>query len=190
LLDFTPLRNKEITIDEMCRNLTPDDLRDLTNEMIDTVLHMTSECQDEDVTFVPEDPKALDNAAATDAELHMPWTLGHIIVHITASAEEAAFLAAEMARGIKREGRSRSEVYWTTITSLAQCRERLEESRRMRLASLDVWPDKPYMDTTTQVSYLEGPINPVARFVLGLRHDTNHLDQISDVVSQARAARA
>ena len=90
MLDFTPLRNKEITIDEMCRNLTPNDLRNLTNEMIDTVLHMISECQDEDVTFVPEDPKAYDNAAATDAELHLPWTLGHIIVHITASAEEAA----------------------------------------------------------------------------------------------------
>jgi hypothetical protein len=53
-----------------------------------------------------------------------------------------------------------------------------------------MWPDKPYMDTITQVSYLEGPINPVARFVLGLRHDTNHLDQIADVVRQARAARS
>jgi hypothetical protein len=185
-----PLRNKEITIEEMCRHLSLDDLRSLTNEMVDTMLHMISECVDEDVTFVPEDPKAYDNVAATEGEVHMPWTLGHVIVHTTASAEEAAFLAVELARGVQREGRSRSEVHWTTMQTIEQCRERLEESRRMRLASLNVWPDKPYMENVTKVSYLEGPINPIARFVLGLRHDDGHLGQIADVVRQARSARS
>lgn len=190
MLDFTPLRNKEITIAEMCRQLGLDDLRRLTHEMVDTILTMISECLDQDVTFVPDDPKAQDNAAATEAEIRMSWTLGHVIVHTTASAEEAAFLAAELARGVQREGRSRSEVHWTTVTTIAQCRERLEESRRMRLASLDVWPEKPYMDNVTKVSYLEGPVSPIARFVLGLRHDDSHLAHIAEVVRQARTARS
>jgi hypothetical protein len=47
----------------------------------------------------------------TLCELALPWTLGHVIVHITASAEESAFLAAELARGVhRRTGRSRFEV--------------------------------------------------------------------------------
>lgn len=189
MLDFTPIRNKEKTLDELCGHLTPDDLRQLTNEMIDTQLDLISDCLDEDVTFVPEDPKAQDKYAATEAEIHMPWTLGHVIVHVTASAEESAFLAAELARGVKREGRSRSEVYWKTIKTIAQCRQRLEESRRMRLAMLDVWPGNPDMDNIIEVSYLKGPINPAAQFARGLLHDDSHLAQIADIVRQAKAAR-
>ena len=52
---------------------------------------------------------------------------------------------ADLARGVAFHGRSRSEVPWETVTTIAQCRARLEESRRMRLASLDMWPDQPYL---------------------------------------------
>jgi hypothetical protein len=190
MLDFRPVRNKEITLHELCGHLTANELRQLTNEMVDTMLTMISECIDVDVTFIPEDPKAHDNAAATDAEVNMPWTLGHVIVHTTASAEEAAFLAVELARGVQREGRSRSELYWETVKTIAQCRERLEESRRMRLASLDMWPDKPYMDNVTHATYLAGPINPASRFIRGLMHDDAHLGQITEIVRQAKAARS
>ena len=120
----------------------------------------------------------------------MPWTLGHVIVHVTASSEEAAFLAAEMARGVTFEPRrSRSEVHWTKIKTVAQCRARLEESRRMRLASLDMWPDEPYLDNTFTSPNGGVEIHPVMRFIFGLFHDHAHLGQIQDIVKQAKAAR-
>ena len=117
-------------------NLSVEDLARLTNEMIDTMLHMIRDCTDPDVTFEPQDPEANDAAASDLSELNMPWTLGHVIVHTTASSEESASIASELARGVKFHGRSRSEVPWRTITTTEQCHKRLEESRRMRLASL------------------------------------------------------
>jgi hypothetical protein len=111
-----------------------------------------------------------------------------VIVHVTASAEEAAAIAAELARGVRYHGRSRSEVPWQTVTTIGQCKQRLEESRRMRLASLDMWPDQPQLDNTYKY-YGGNPVNAVVRFAYGLKHDDDHLDQIADIVSQARNAR-
>jgi hypothetical protein len=145
-------------------------------------------CTDADVIFQPIDPAA-DDPYAEDDEGEMAWTLGHVIVHATASAEESAALASELARGVELHGRSRSEVPWRSVTTIAQCRHRLEESRRMRLASLDMWPDHPYLDNRYQRGPTAPAINAVGRFVLGLRHDHAHLGQIADVVEQAVAAR-
>lgn len=94
-----------------------------------------------------------------------------------------------MARGVLRDGRSRYETHWTTITTIAQCRDRLEESRRIRLATLDVWPDPPHLEVTREARQPGVHINPIGRFLQGLSHDHNHLDQIAAVVRQAQAAR-
>src|SRR5574337_1432494 len=118
MLDFTPVRQKQITMAQLAEGLSRDDLRRLTNEMVDTMQALIADCLDADAVFAPADPKAHDDAAATDAEVNMPWTLGHVIVHTTASAEESAFLAAELARGVKWHGRSRSEVHWLTVTTI------------------------------------------------------------------------
>jgi hypothetical protein len=189
MLDFTSVRRKEITVRELAANLTKADLANLTNEMVDTILGLIAECEDADVTFVPDDPQANDTFATNPDEVNLSWTLGHVIVHITASSEESAFLAAELARGVPYHGRSRAEVPWERVTSIAQCRRRLEESRRMRLASLELWPDEPDLNNT--YVYREGsdPINALTRFVNGLSHDDSHLEQISKIVRQARAAR-
>ncbi len=189
MLDFARIRNREIKVHELAAGLSVNDLRDLTNEMIDDMLGRIEGCVDADVVFVPEDPKARDPYAADDSEKEMAWTLGHVIVHVTASAEESAALAAEMARGVEFHGRSRSEIPWRDVATLAQCRQRLEESRRMRLAGLDMWPDQPYLDVVYQPWPGSGPINANGRFVLGLLHDYDHLNQIDDVVAQAKAAR-
>jgi hypothetical protein len=191
MLDFTPVRNKQITMNELAEGLTIGDLRSLTNEMVDHVLDLIKDSVDADVTFEPEDPAADDKAAATSAEVNMPWTLGHVIVHITASTEESAFLAAELARGVPhRGGRSRYETPWQTVTTIEQCRQRLEENRRMRLASLDVWPNPPHLDNTYQARE-DGPhYGPLARFIMGLSHDDSHLGQLADVIKQAKAARS
>ena len=189
MLDFTPVRKREKTMAQLGGGLTADDLRRLTDEMIDAMLGMIAESEDADVTLVVEDAEANDTFAASEADVGLSWTLGHVIVHVTASAEESAFLAAELARGVAFHGRSRSEVPWETVTTIRQCRERLEESRRMRLASLDMWPDKPYLDNAYEPYAGRGPYNAVARFISGLSHDDAHLGQIQRLVEQTRAAR-
>lgn len=190
MIDFAPVKNRKMRIQDLARDLTIDDLRGMTNEMIETVLALIAGCTDKDVTFEPEDPEAYDRYATDADEVDMPWTLGHVIVHITASAEESAFLAAELARGVPFHGRSRYEVPWETVTSIEQCRQRLEESRRMRLASLDMWPDSPDLENVYSPYKGVGRIGAKERFILGLKHDADHLGQIEDIVSQAKRARS
>lgn len=191
MLDFTPVQNKEISWADFTANITIDQLRDLTNEMVDAMLAHIADCTDADVVFVPQDPNANDPYAADASEEAIAWTLGHVIVHTTASAEESAAVAAELARGVDVKGhRSRSERPWTSITRIDQCRQRLEESRRMRLASLEMWPDEP--DLTNYVQFSEGgtQFTAVARFVIGLYHDQDHLGQIEEIVRQTKAAQS
>ena len=158
--------------------------------MIDAMFTLIAGCTDADVTFVPDDPEAEDTFASDPDEAHLAWTLGHVIVHATASSEEAAFLAAELARGVPvREGRSRYEVPWPTVTTIEQCRVRLEESRRMRTASLEMWPDPPHLANTFKSWSGDQSYNAIVRFVFGLRHDDSHLGQIAEIVRQARAVR-
>ena len=191
MLDFSAVRRKERTVGDVCADLTPADLRRLTDEMVDTMLALVADCTDADVTFEPHDPEAEDPYAEDPDEALMPWTLGHVIVHVTASSEEAAYLAAELARCVPHERRrSRYEVPWRTTRTIADCRARLEESRRMRLASLDMWPDSPHLANIVRFRD-DGPsYNAIARFALGLMHDEGHLGQIAEIVRQARAARA
>lgn len=189
LLDFTPVREKEIDFSQLVADLTADDLRELTNDMVDTMLHLIADCVDEDVPFVPVDPDANDAYAADDAEKNIAWTLGHVIVHTTATSEETAVIAAELARGVEFHGRSRSESGWQTVTTIQQCRQRLEESRRMRLASLEMWPDQPHLNNTYTPFDLVGEVNAIGYFVFGLSHDDSHLGQITEIVRQARVAR-
>ncbi len=187
MLNFQPVRDKQLTLAELVANLTRPDLRRLTNEMVDAMLKLLADCQDADVVFTPLDAQAGDTYATDPKEVGLAWTLGHVIAHTTASAEEAAFTAAELARGVEFHGRSRFEVAWQTMTTINACRCRLEESRRMRLACLDVWPDEPHL-TIFQVTP-RGVHNAVSRFALGLMHDDSHLAQIADIVAQATAAR-
>ena len=115
MLDLTPVRNKEMSYAELVADMKVADLQALTNEMIDYQLNLLAGCTDADVVFVPVDPEADDPYAADAADADLAWTLGHLIVHVTASSEESAALAAEMARGVVRDGRSRSEIPWQTV---------------------------------------------------------------------------
>jgi hypothetical protein len=198
MIDFAPVRDRSLLISDLAASLGPDDLRRETNKMIDTMRDLIADCVDADVTFLPDDPDAYDSAAATAEEVYLSWTLGHVVAHVTASSEEAAYQAVELARGVRyRRLRSRYEVPWQTITTVEQCRHRLEESRRMRLASLDMWPDEPFLDNTYKLQIGGPPVvteghpeaNAVVRFILGLMHDDAHLGQIAEIVRQARAAR-
>ena len=106
MLNFAAHAAQEISFDQLITGLCPQDLRCLTNEMVDAMLVMISASTDADVTFQPLDPFANDPYASDSDEVAMSWTLAHVILHTTASAEEAAALAAELARGylLKKSG--------------------------------------------------------------------------------------
>lgn len=185
MLDFQPVREKKITLQDLVRDLTKDDLRHELNQMYDEVLRLIADCRDADVTFEPVDERA-DDPYAVNGEESISWTLGHVIVHLAASMEESAAIASELARGVAYHGRSRSEIPWRDATTIEYCRERLAESRRMCLASLGMWPDVPHIENT--YSPVEGavPHSAVSRFASGLRHASDHLGQIAEIVRQAK----
>jgi len=175
---------------ELAAELTPSDLHRLTDEMIDAMQAVLVEAVDADVSFLPIDPAANDPFTSDPAELKLAWTLGHVVVHATASAEESGALSSLLARGIEVKDRARYEVPWREVTSVAQLRARLEESRRMRHAFLDTWPDQPHYEMQYQPPWPGAlPVNAVGRFLSGLRHDAPHLEQMREIMRQAKAAR-
>ena len=190
MIDLTPVRNKEMTLSEACAYLDKDTLRAETNEVIDTILDIIADCVDEDVVFVPIDPDADDTYAASEDDKEIAWTLGHVIVHVTAGSEEGAFTAAELARGVEFHGRSRYETPWETMKTMDQVRHRLEESRRIRLATLEVWPDEPHMENTVHLGFMNADANAIERYAVGYNHEIGHLEQIREIVRQAKAARS
>lgn len=190
MIDFAPVRRKEKTLQDLAEGLTGDELAGLVDEMCDTFLELIAGADDSDVKFVPEDPEANDTFAATPEEVQMPWTLGHVIVHWTASSEESAALALTLARGLDVTGRSRYEVPWEQVTEAAYLRQRIEESRRMQHAMLDAWPNEPHVDKTYSPREGARPMNAVVRFLAGLSHADAHRDQVRDVLAQAKAARS
>jgi hypothetical protein len=199
MFDFSSIRQGTQSIVELADGLGAAELHQETDEMIDTIRELIAECTDSDVVFLPIDPDAYDSAAATAEEVYISWTLGHVIVHVTASSEEAAFQAAELARGVRyRQLRSRYEVPWQSVTTIELCLHRLEESRRMRHSSLEMWPDEPFLDNTFVLKSGAPPsvtkdrpeANAATKFILGLMHDDNHLGQIAEIVRQAKEARS
>lgn len=188
MLDFDALHQKRITFEALCAGLTVADLHRLTDEMIDTQLDLLREARDADLLFLPSDPQAADKYAADASEENLPWTLGHVIVHTTASSEETAAQASSLARGVPTTGRSRYEVPWQTVSTLAELRQRLEESRRMRHAFLDTFPNQPDLTNAYLADHPNAkPRNAIQRFVSGLVHDYDHLPQIAEILRQAHA---
>lgn len=72
------------------------------------------------------------------------------------------------------------------MTTIEQTRQRLEESRRMRKAMLDAWPDEPHLDVTYSPFASIGELNSIGRFILGLFHDADHLGQLREIMRQGR----
>lgn len=185
MIDFQPVRDKTISLQDLVRNLSQYDLRRELIEMYDGIERLIAECTDADMVFIPVDATA-DDPYAVEGEETLSWTLGHVIVHLTASMEESASLASELARGVEFHGRSRYEVPWREAVTVEFCRARMEESRRMCLASLEMWPDPPH----TENSYVPAPgalpHTCISSFASGLKHASDHLGQITEIVRQAR----
>src|SRR2546423_1705073 len=187
-LDFGRVRAREVKLADLVADLSLDDLARATDSSIAQIEETLAEATEPAVVVVQEDPPAAVPAAADPAERDLAWTLARLVVHVTASAEESAALAQELARGVPFHGRSRWEVPWRTVTTIDQCRRRLADSRRIRLASLQMWPASPPSEVDPD------PATPTwqqarERFARGLSHEDSHVDQIRNVVKQARAAR-
>jgi hypothetical protein len=190
VLDFGPVHRREAAIQDLAAGLDRNDLARLTNEMCDLQLAAIKDAHDEDVVVVPDDPDANDTFAARPEDVGLSWTLGHVVVHTTASSEESAALALVLARGLAVEGRSRYEVPWEQARTVAFIRHRIEESRRMRLALLDAWPDEPHLDNFYSPYEKRPPMNAVGRFLGGLAHDDSHLAQMVKIMGQVLERRS
>jgi len=188
MLDFRLYRRKQKNLNEMADGLTPEDLPRLLDGLYDYLESQLAHATDAEVIFIPSDPQAHDPYAAHATELKLPWTLGHVIVHLTASTEEATAQATNLARGVPITGRSRYELPWRNVTTIAQARARLEESRRMQHALLKAWPDQPHLELTYTPGYPGAESrNAITSFVAGLAHADSHVEQIDNILAQARA---
>ncbi len=192
-IDFSALEAGEVSLLDFATQLSVEQLRQATNESIDTLLEIIRATDDAGVVFEPYDPDA-DDPYAVEGEKAIGWSLGHLVVHVTSSSEEWATYSSILARGIgyPAEPRLRYETEWKTITSQAQCIQRLEESRRMRLAYLDTWPDEPNLELLRELSprFIElfGQFNAPACFLFGLKHELGHHDQFREALRQAQEA--
>ena len=135
---------------------------------------------DADIVFDPSDPEASD-PHAVEGEEEIGWGIGHLVAHVTASSEEWASYSSILARGVPypADPRLRYETPWRDVDTKAKAVQRLEESRRMRLAFLATWPDSPDLETKRELSprFVErvGEMNAAACFLFGLRHEVGHL---------------
>lgn len=185
MIDFTPVFSGQRKIGELAADVTLDDLTAATNAQIDEMVSMIRDLSDAQAVFVASDP---------EAEGGIGWNVAHLIAHVTASSEENAAVSSILARGIDYpfEPRLRAEVDWTSLTSIAACIQRLEESRRMRLGYLSAWPDQPRLDThrALPASFAEqvGPMNAPAAVLLGLVHEAGQVSQLREIIAQAQAA--
>lgn len=193
LIDFSAVDNHEKTMLQFGNDITVATMRAATNESIDTLLKIVSGLTDEQSTFLPLDPEA-DDPHAKPGEEKIGWSIAHLVVHVTSSSEEWATYSGILARGIAypAEPRLRYETEWTTVKTSAHCIQRLEESRRLRLACLDMWPDQPNREILRELSprFTErfGQLNAAACFLFGLKHEIGHYAQFREVVRQATVA--
>lgn len=195
MIDFTPMREGELTFIEFAarENIGTQELKQLSDESVDFLLSLLDGLADADIVFNPEDPNA-DDPFAVAGEEEIGWNFGHLIAHVTASSEEGAALSSLLARGVPAAERPRYETPWRDIKTVAQVRQRLEESRRMRNAYLETWPDAPLLNVCRDISERFtarfGEMNAPAAFLFGLSHEVGHYEQIQEVKRQALTARA
>lgn len=192
MVNFAPVFDKEKKYIDLWQDdkLTIEDLQTASNESVDYLLNLIRDLDDDGIQHVPVDKNASD-PYATDGEEAIAWTVGHLIAHVTASSEEGAAFSSLLARGVEGvEHRPRYETAWRDVDTKEKAVQRLEESRRMRLAYLDTWPDTPDLENERQglperaVEYF-GTLNAPASLLAGLGHEVGHYEQIADAVQQA-----
>lgn len=194
-IDFSPIQNREVKLMPWAAQFSLDDLRAAANQGIDFMLDILDGLTDADVTFLPHDPDANDPYAAPELQ-NIGWSIGHLVLHVTASTEEYTSVAAIVARGIDfpKDMRLRYEADWqVACQTVDECRQRILESKRMRNAALDTFPDQPITTARWQRSekFIEifGELDAKGAYLMGLSHEYGHHAQFLEVKRQALAAR-
>ena len=188
-IDFSPVSDRSIKYADLAEQVSKADLQKASDESIDRMLALLGDLDDAAIVFDPVDNNA-DDPYAAEGEREIGWSLGHLVAHVTASSEEGAAFSSLLARGVPAEERPRFETPWRDVTTKAQCVQRLEESRRMRNAYLNTWPDEPHLDVYRQgmperFENYTGKLNAIGCFLLGLGHEVGHFEQMQDVKRQA-----
>lgn len=192
IIDFSAVDAREMTVADLAETLSRDALRCASDASIDRMLALIDGMSDSEVVFEPTDKEASDPYAVAGEE-HIGWSLAHLIAHVTASTEEGAAFSSILARGYPLSERPRYETPWKEITTNAQCVQRLEESRRIRNAYLDTWPDNPNLNVyragvSERFEARFGKLNAKGCFLFGLQHEVGHFDQFEEVKRQAVTA--
>lgn len=192
-VDFNPVHDDNAAMAAYAQQFTLDDIRATANASLDTILGILGDANDAAMTFIPNDPHA-DDAGAPEEERYQGWSLAHLVAHVTASTEEYAAISSMLARSVVLPYglRLRWEPPWKTITTRAQVLQRIEESRRMRVAYYDAWPDVPNLtnlrDVSERYKAMFGEQNARSCALIGLYHEWIHLNQFREVAAQAAAA--
>jgi hypothetical protein len=187
LIDFQPVFSREKSLHDLANEYSHSDLCSALNSYVEHTIQVIQNVGDEQAAFVPPDPGADDPYAVNEEERHMGWSLIHLVMHVTASAEEAAAFSSILARGIAIGGRLRSECDWRQVTTCQDVLARLEECRRICMAYLAAWPDQPDLATVRIMPENMSWMKPNAQvsFLFGLMHWHRHLDQFELVARQA-----
>jgi hypothetical protein len=189
LINFQPVYNKDKTLGDLASQYSNLDLREALNSYVDFTLQIIHSVTDEQAIYIPPDPDANDPYATTELERHVGWSLVHLVMHVTASAEEAAAFSSILARGIAIGGRLRSERDWRRVTTCAEAVARLEEWRRMGIAYLGTWPDQADLTTARimpeNMSWMKP--NAPTQFLAGLMHWSAHIEQFQKVTAHAHS---
>lgn len=177
-LDCDEIASRKRSVPEQVAVVTQRDLPGFATELYDLLDAATAGLTDAQVRFIPRD----ENESGESG-----WNVAHLVLHVTASAEEGVALGSSLARNVEFTGRSRFEPEWETVTTAAQVQQRLAESRRMTQAFLETWPDAPYLQNTYEHPYF-GTMNAMSQAVAGLYHGFHHLPQVKEAARQATAA--
>lgn len=186
LINFEPVYKKEMTLGDLAAQFDNARLREALNNYVDFTIQIVNSLSDEQAIYIPSDPTADDPYAASEVERHIGWSLVHLVMHVTASAEEAAAFSSILARGVSIGGRLRYEQDWRYVTTCTEAVARLEECRRICLSYLATWPDQPHLDTIRvmpeHMSWMK-PNAPIS-FLAGLMHWNAHVEQLQKAAEQ------
>lgn len=196
----------KISYADVVRDVRLVDLRTKTEQIFDAVQSIIADATDTAVRLVPIDHEAssgpetaMEIIAAKEGRwmpsdpevsegVKLGWTLSHVIAHMTSILEDAMACAAMLARGVRLEGRLLYEVPWKSMTTAEPVHARVRESRRICLAFLDAWPDQPHLETTVIRIPEIGPLNAIGIGMSGIFHGQMHLDQLREIIQQAKEA--
>ncbi len=191
LIDFQPVFDRTQTLGELAAGYGRADLGAALDRYVDFTREVINGVTDAQAAWIPVDQAADDPHAASEADRHAGWSLIHLVMHVTASAEEAAAFSSILARGIAISGRLRSERDWQQVTGCRETVGRLEECRRICHGYLSAWPDSPDLATVRIMPDTMAWMKPNAAvsFLAGLLHWQRHVEQLRRVADEARAAR-